>query len=53
MKATPPASWSTTDNIAWVNAIPGRGWSSPIVWGGRVFVTSAVIDATEEAVGVD
>ena len=41
-EAAPPASWSTTDNIAWVNAIPGRGWSSPIVWGGRVFVTSAV-----------
>ena len=28
--------------MAWVTEIPGRGWSSPIVWRGRVFVTSAI-----------
>ena len=38
----PPDTWSTTENIRWVTEIPGRGWSSPIVWGDRVFVTSAV-----------
>ncbi|HSC27639.1 MAG TPA: PQQ-binding-like beta-propeller repeat protein [Vicinamibacterales bacterium] len=37
-----PDKWSTTDNVAWVVELPGRGWSSPIVWGDRVFVTSAV-----------
>ena len=38
----PPDTWSTTENVRWVTVIPGRGWSSPIVWGDRVFVTSAV-----------
>lgn len=37
-----PVTWSTTTNVAWVAEIPGRGWSSPIVWQDRVFVTSAV-----------
>ena len=37
-----PAEWSTAKNVAWATAIAGRGWSSPIVWRDRVFVTSAV-----------
>ncbi len=37
-----PTRWSATENVAWVAEVPGRGWSSPIVWGDRVFVTSAV-----------
>ena len=37
-----PVTWSTTSNVVWSCAIPGKGWSSPIVWGDRVFVTSAV-----------
>jgi outer membrane protein assembly factor BamB len=37
-----PTTWSTTENVAWTLEIPGRAWSSPIVWGDRVFVTSAV-----------
>ena len=40
--ATLPVSWSTTEHVAWTADLPGRGWSSPIVWGDRVFVTSAV-----------
>jgi outer membrane protein assembly factor BamB len=40
--STLPVKWSTKERVAWVSNIPGRGWSSPIVWGGRVFVTSAV-----------
>jgi hypothetical protein len=31
-----------TDHIAWTIDVPGRGWSSPIVWGDHVFVTAAV-----------
>lgn len=34
--------WSKTENVAWATQIPGRGWSSPIVWENRVFVTAAV-----------
>jgi len=37
-----PVEWSTTKNVAWVAQIPGRGWSSPIVWRNRVYLTSAV-----------
>ncbi|MBS0202615.1 MAG: PQQ-binding-like beta-propeller repeat protein [Planctomycetes bacterium] len=34
-----PTTWSATENIAWKTALPGRGLSSPIVVGDRVFVT--------------
>ncbi len=37
-----PERWSKSDNVLWSREIPGRGWSSPVVWGQRVFVTSAV-----------
>jgi outer membrane protein assembly factor BamB len=36
-----PESWNATTNIAWKTAVPGEGWSSPIVWGDKVFLTSA------------
>jgi outer membrane protein assembly factor BamB len=34
--------WSDTKNIAWKAPIPGRGYSSPVLWGSRIFVTTAV-----------
>jgi outer membrane protein assembly factor BamB len=37
-----PERWSTTDNVRWKTEIAGQGWSSPIVWGDVVFVTSAI-----------
>jgi outer membrane protein assembly factor BamB len=40
--ANPPLEWSEAKNIKWKVEIPGRGTSSPIVWGNRVYVTSAV-----------
>lgn len=36
-----PLSWNATTNIAWKTAIPGDGWSSPVAWGDRLFLTSA------------
>lgn len=36
-----PISWSAESNVVWKASIPGEGWSSPIVWGDRVFVTTA------------
>jgi outer membrane protein assembly factor BamB len=36
--------WSKTENVEWSQEIPGRGWSSPIVTGGKVFVTTAVTE---------
>jgi outer membrane protein assembly factor BamB len=37
-----PETWSKTENVAWKTPIPGMGWSSPVVWGDRVFLTSVV-----------
>ncbi|HTB11136.1 MAG TPA: PQQ-binding-like beta-propeller repeat protein [Bryobacteraceae bacterium] len=39
-----PDRWSKTENVEWAANIPGRGWSSPIVTGGKVFLTTAVTD---------
>jgi outer membrane protein assembly factor BamB len=36
-----PLRWSATEHLAWKTRIPGEGWSSPIVWGDHVFLTSA------------
>jgi outer membrane protein assembly factor BamB len=36
--------WSRTENVEWVTNLPGRGWSSPIVAGGKVFLTTAVTE---------
>ena len=43
-----PDTWSTTQNVAWKLDIPGRSWSSPVVWGDHVFVTSAVDTAGDK-----
>jgi len=37
-----PASWSHDRNVAWKAAVPGRGHSSPVVWGNRVFLTTDI-----------
>lgn len=37
-----PEEWSPTKNIAWKVAVPGRGRSSPIVWGDRIFLTTDI-----------
>jgi outer membrane protein assembly factor BamB len=44
-----PAHWGPSTSIRWKTAIPGVAWSSPIVWGDRVFVTTAASDAEQEA----
>ena len=42
-----PDRWSATENVVWKTPIPGRAWSSPIVWGDRIFVTSAIQEEGE------
>lgn len=37
-----PATWTPTKNVKWKTPIDGRGHSSPIVWGNRIFVTTAI-----------
>jgi outer membrane protein assembly factor BamB len=50
-----PVSWSKTENVEWVADVPGVGWSSPVVWGKRVFITSATSDKPmkQPSLGVD
>jgi outer membrane protein assembly factor BamB len=36
-----PVSWSATSNIAWKVAVPGKGWSSPVLAGGKIYLTTA------------
>ena len=43
-----PEHWSATENVAWKTEIPGHGWSSPIVWGDRIFLTTAVSSGETE-----
>jgi outer membrane protein assembly factor BamB len=40
--ARPPVEWSETKNIKWKVEIPGRGAASPVIWGDRVYVLTAV-----------
>lgn len=37
-----PDRWSRTDNVVWQAEVPGWGWSCPVVWGNKVFLTTVV-----------
>ena len=39
-----PDKWSTTENVLWKQVVAGRGWSSPVVWGNQIFVTTVVTE---------
>ncbi len=42
-----PLHWGSDSNIVWKTEIPGQGWSSPIVWGDRVFLTTVTDNNTK------
>jgi outer membrane protein assembly factor BamB len=44
-----PDTWSTARNVIWKTEIPGSGWSSPVVWGDRIFLTSVISTVAPEA----
>ncbi|MCI0741527.1 MAG: PQQ-binding-like beta-propeller repeat protein [Gemmataceae bacterium] len=46
--ATLPDTWSTTENVVWKVDLPGWGWSSPVIWEKRIFVTAAVHDGPRD-----
>src|SRR5262245_44220703 len=51
-----PLEWSESRNIIWKSPVPGRGWSSPVVLDGRVWLTTSVQDrgaASLRAIGFD
>jgi outer membrane protein assembly factor BamB len=37
-----PVTWSETENVAWKTPLPGRGWSSPVIEGDRIWLTTAI-----------
>lgn len=39
-----PTKWTATENVKWVAEVPGWGWSCPVVWRNRVFLTTVVSD---------
>ena len=41
-EAEPPMKWSETENLRWKVRIPGEGTATPIVWGERVFILTAI-----------
>src|ERR1044071_17136 len=44
-----PDTWSATENVRWKIEVPGLGYSSPIVWKDRIFVTTAY-DGTKRVI---
>ena len=50
----PPIHWSETENVAWKVNIAGKAWSSPVVWGDRIWLTNATTDGlTMSVVAID
>jgi outer membrane protein assembly factor BamB len=45
-----PLTWSEDQNVVWKTPIAGRGWSSPVVWGKQVWLTTATTDGKEMSV---
>lgn len=41
-KASPPVEWSEDKNVRWKTELPGLGHATPVLWGDRLFVTTAV-----------
>ena len=37
-----PETWNKTQNVVWTADVPGLGWSSPVVWGDQIFVTTVI-----------
>ena len=42
-----PTEWSDTKNVAWKQPLPGKGWSSPVTAGGRIYLTTAAPPAMD------
>jgi outer membrane protein assembly factor BamB len=42
-----PVHWNASSNVAWKTAIPGEGWSSPVVWNNQIFLTSVTANGSQ------
>jgi outer membrane protein assembly factor BamB len=45
-----PLTWSETEHVKWRTALHGKGWSSPVIWGNQIWLTTASEDARELSV---
>ena len=45
-----PTKWSESENVVWKRAIKGKAWSSPVVWGDRIFLTNTPEEGTRLSV---
>jgi outer membrane protein assembly factor BamB len=52
-QGNPPIEWSEEKNVRWKCALPGRGQSTPVIWGDRIFILSAVETDKEAPVEPD
>jgi outer membrane protein assembly factor BamB len=49
-----PIEWSEQTNVKWKTPIPGKGWSSPVVWNSQIWLTTAPVDGKQLfALGID
>jgi outer membrane protein assembly factor BamB len=42
-----PVRWSEGENVVWKTPLPGKAWSSPVIWGDRIWLTTAAEDGTQ------
>ena len=51
-EGNPPISWSEQENVRWKVAIPGKGHASPVIWGDRLFLLTAVAESAPQVDGL-
>src|SRR5215204_5599713 len=39
-----PDQWAKDQHVAWTAEVPGVAWSQPVVWGDKIFVTTAITE---------
>jgi len=44
-----PLKWASDTNVVWQYKLPGPNWSSPVIWGDKVFLTSALLEKSDSA----
>src|SRR3954463_5933400 len=45
-----PLTWSEEKNVKWKTPIHGKAWSSPVIWGNQIWLTTATPDGKELSV---
>ena len=48
METNLPTRWDSITNVAWKIPVPGKGYSSPIIWKDKLFITSALIESQQK-----